>query len=310
MKLNVLEIAKNSTNIFYKLRWGSTIYCPRCASIHIYNKEAGKRHICADCGYRFSDTSNTIFHSSKLSLDKWLVAIYMFCNQSKGVSSYNLSRMIGVSQPSCWGMLKKLRESIKVDLKINDIGMMDEVYLGADWSKKPQREKFKHVKPLPSHLDPCLEKNWLRCEMMRAASADKIQILGISAYNNRYVSLQGYNTDITRSIVKSHITTKYDNVKEWVTDESTLYRFLDVEPQYTHHVCKHKENIYRSDEGYSSNRLEGVFSHLKRVWRGIYHHFSKKYSQSYLNEFCWRWSYFDEPVESRLNRLFEFLVAG
>lgn len=41
-------------------------------------------------------------------------------------------------------------------------------------------------------------------------------------------------------------------------------------------------NVYK--DGFSSNRFEGVFAHLKSMWRGIYHWFSKRYSQLYLVE--------------------------
>ena len=43
----------------------------------------GLNNICADCDHRFSDTSGTAFHSTKLPLAKWLIAIYMFCTLSK-----------------------------------------------------------------------------------------------------------------------------------------------------------------------------------------------------------------------------------
>ena len=49
---------------------------------------------------------------------------------------------------------------------------------------------------------------------------------------------------------------------------------------------------------------KNVFAHLKRMWRGTYHWFSKKYSQLYLNEFSWRWSNFDRPIEDRFEVLF------
>ena len=71
-----------------------------------------------------------------------------------------------------------------------------------------------------------------------------------------------------------------------------------------HSVCDHSKHLYISKDGYSSNRLEGVFAHLKRMWRGIYHWFSKKYSQLYLKEFSWRWSNFDRPIEDRFEVLF------
>lgn len=62
LKVNLGTITANADQIFHRLRWANGVACPECGSIHIYNPEAGKLHYCADCGSRFTDTSNTIFH--------------------------------------------------------------------------------------------------------------------------------------------------------------------------------------------------------------------------------------------------------
>ena len=147
MGLGLLYITSHSKEIFHRLRWGEIIACPRCGSVHIYNPDSGQLHICADCDNRFSDTSGTIFHSTKLPLVKWLMATYMFCSQSKGISSYNLARLISVSQPTAWRILTLLRLSIRHDLDPTSIAIIDEVYLGADWKRKPAKDKFKPPQP-------------------------------------------------------------------------------------------------------------------------------------------------------------------
>ena len=305
-KINLITIAENATEIFYRLRWGSQIYCPKCGSIHIYKPEAGKLHICADCDNRFSDTSGTAFHSTKLSLAKWLMAIYIFLTQSKGVSSCNLSRLIGVSQPTAWNMLMIIRTCLKIDLNLTDVGIIDEVYLGADWGKKPSKEKYKKLPPKPDNVDDSTEQIWIKHQFYRLASEDKIPILGISDYNSRSIVLEGFPSTFTRNVVRSHINANYDGVEEWVTDQSNLYKWITGDG-YMHHVCDHSKGIYRSEEGYSSNRIEGAFSHLKRVWKGVYHRFSKEYAQLYLNEFCYRWNGFEDDIYKRLKGLFELM---
>lgn len=310
MKLDLLYITQHSQEIFHRLRWGEIIACPECGSVHIYHPNPGQLHICADCDHRFSDTSGTAFHSTKLPLVKWLVAIYMFCTQSKGISSYNLARMISVSQPTAWRMLMILRVNIQHDLTMTDQAQMDEVYLGADWKKKPYKDKIKKCSP-PNpvwNLKGADLKKYYKSQMMRAASEDKLPILGISDNNSRSLVLHIYNSAPTIEAIKSQITEQYDEISHWITDQSKLYWWMDDLDHIRHSVCDHQHHLYRSKDGYSSNRLEGAFSHLKRMWRGIYHWFSKRYSQLYLNEFSWRWSNFDLSIESRFETLMGCLV--
>lgn len=310
MKLDLLYITQHSQEIFHRLRWGEIIACPECGSVHIYHPNPGQLHICADCDHRFSDTSGTAFHSTKLPLVKWLVAIYMFCTQSKGISSYNLARMISVSQPTAWRMLMILRVNIQHDLTMTDQAQMDEVYLGADWKKKPYKDKIKKCPP-PNpvwNLKGEDLRKYYKSQMMRAASEDKLPILGISDNNSRSLVLHIYNSAPTIEAIKSQITEQYDEITHWITDQSKLYWWMDDLDHLRHSVCDHQHHLYRSKDGYSSNRLEGAFSHLKRMWRGIYHWFSKRYSQLYLNEFSWRWSNFDLSTESRFETLMGCLV--
>ncbi len=308
MKLDLLYITQHSQEIFHRLRWGEIIACPECGSVHIYHPNPGQLHICADCDHRFSDTSGTAFHSTKLPLVKWLVAIYMFCTQSKGISSYNLARMISVSQPTAWRMLMILRVNIQHDLTMTDQAQMDEVYLGADWKKKSYKDKIKKCPPPNPVWNLRGEdlKKYYKSQMMRAASEDKLPILGISDNNSRSLVLHIYNSAPTIEAIKSQITEQYDEIFHWITDQSKLYWWMDDLDHLRHSVCDYQHHLYRSKDGYSSNRLEGAFSHLKRMWRGIYHWFSKRYSQLYLNEFSW--SNFDLSIESRFETLMGCLV--
>ena len=309
MKLDLLHITSHSAEIFHRLRWGEIIACPECGSIHVYNPNPGQLHICADCDNRFSDTSGTIFHSTKLPLVKWLVAIYMFCSQSKGISSYNLARLISVSQPTAWRILTLLRTSIKHDLDPTSIAIIDEVYIGADWKKKPAKDKFKKVTP-PNPVWNLQGKDlqkYYKSEMMRAASLDKIPVVGISDYNSRSLTLVPFTSTPTMESIKTHINNEYSEVSHWVSDQSKLYWWMD-DTDLTHSVCDHGSHLYISKDGYSSNRLEGAFAHLKRMYRGIYQWFSRKFAPAYLNEFSWRWSNFDLSIEERIEGLFGCLV--
>ena len=88
----------------------------------------------------------------------------------------------------------------------------------------------------------------------------------------------------------------YSCVSEFFTD--------DNQQMFQHEVCRHDKNRYKSENGYSSNRVESAFAHLKRMWRGTYQRWSRKYNQSYLNEFAWKYTHSSEKLITRLTMLF------
>ena len=319
-KVNLDSISRNATNIFYRLRWNGCIACPNCGSIHIYNPEANQHHICADCRYRFTDTSNTIFHSTKLPLSKWLYAIYFFVETTRGVSSYALARLIGVSQTTAWSMLMKIRTAIQHDIHLPDGAILDEVFIGADWKRIPSFKKYTKAGSPPSYYNlqgKDLDK-WYKSEFMRLAAEDKMPVLGISSPNERSLVLLSIPSSDRKSFVRDEISSRFKDViigihqkrPVIITDHGKCYscinEFLNYNnrPVFQHEVCRHDQNRYSSPNGFSSNRLEGSFAHLKRMWRGVYQRWSRKYNQSYLNEFAWRYTHGEDNLIDKLTRLF------
>lgn len=322
MKVNLTTIATNAPQIFHRLRWVNGIACPECGSTHIYNPEPGGSHICADCQNRFTDTSGTIFHSTKLPLSKWLFAIYFFAETTRGLSSYALARLIGVSQPTAWSMLMKIRQAIKHDIEIPEGAILDEVFLGADWKRIPAFKKFQKATP-PNpvwNLTGDDLKRYYKSEFFRLASADKMPVLGISSPYRRSLVLLSITTPDRKEFVRSHLSSRYGHLMETstpilntpviVTDQGACYRCVSEfknrtgAPLFQHEVCRHDQNKYSSKNGLSSNRLESSFAHLKRMWRGTYQRWSKKYNQSYLNEFAWRYTHRESSLLDRLYLLF------
>lgn len=323
MKINLDSISRNAHHIFYRLRWNGCIACPVCGSIHIYNPEANRQHICADCKHRFTDTSNTIFHSTKLPLSKWLYAIYFFVETTRGLSSYALSRLIGVSQTTAWSMLTKIRTAIKHDIHLPDGAILDEVFLGADWKRIPSFKKYQKATAPPAHFNlqgKDLDK-WYKSEFMRLASEDKMPVLGISSPFKRSLVLLSIPSSDRKSFVRSEINHRFKDIISRpvadtnpviITDHGKCYscinEFLDHNNRriFQHEVCRHDQNKYASPNGFSSNRLEGSFAHLKRMWRGTYQRWSRKYNQSYLNEFAWRYTHGLKTVHDKMSLLFQY----
>jgi transposase-like protein len=64
------------------------------------------------CRKQFTITTGTIFESSHIPLNKWLLAIFLVCGSEKRITGRQLCRMIGVSYRSTWFMMHRIREAI------------------------------------------------------------------------------------------------------------------------------------------------------------------------------------------------------
>lgn len=315
MEVTLQSIAENATEIFYQLRWNGEICCPVCGSVHIYNPECGKLHICADCKNRFSDTSGTIFHSTKLSMTKWLYAIYLFLTSSRGISSHSLARYIQVTQSTAWCMLMKMRMCLGRDIRFDseDQVAIDEVYIGAQWSYRPSYKKYQAAGEPKQHwnLNEKERMQWYKKRFYELAAEDKMPVLGLVSLRETKIRLVSIPSSDRQKCVKREINHCFEGIMQSmfvatptviVTDQSKLYDFLDDirdhnnRPKFNHQVCRHDLNKFKSKDGYSSNRLEAAFSHIKRAWRGVYCHWTRLYNQLYLDEFCFR---YNNPLSSK-----------
>ena len=132
------------------LRWPDGVTCPACEHKEHYWLASQKRWKCKDCGRQFSVKLNTIFEDSPISLDKWLVAIWMLANCRNGVSSYELARTVGVTQKSAWFMLHRIRLAMRSGSleKIGGSGSeveCDETHVGAVARNMHKDKKLRFV---------------------------------------------------------------------------------------------------------------------------------------------------------------------
>ena len=73
--------------------WPDGRACGRCGSVRTREASHAKMpYWCTDCRSYFSVKIGTVMQSSKLSLRKWAIAIYLMTTNLKGVSSVKLGR--------------------------------------------------------------------------------------------------------------------------------------------------------------------------------------------------------------------------
>ena len=108
--------------------------CPVCGRNDVTFIESRQKFQCKarHLQRQFSIKVGTIFEDSPISLDKWLLAVWMITNCKNGVSSYEIHRDIGVTQKTAWFMLHRIRLAMQGDVVENFGGEVevDETYIG------------------------------------------------------------------------------------------------------------------------------------------------------------------------------------
>ena len=83
-----------------------------------------------------------MFESSHVKLHMWLQAAYLMCSSKKGISSNQLSRVLGVGVKTAWFMSHRLRKAMAGGVLPamggeDEIVEIDETYIGDKGTKKP-----------------------------------------------------------------------------------------------------------------------------------------------------------------------------
>src|SRR5438477_7341895 len=117
------------------IRWpDGVVRCPTCSSDHVTYLASQRRWKCyaKHAKPQFSLKVGTIFEDSPLPLQKWLPALWLVTNSKNGISSYELARALGVTQPTAWFMLSRLRLALQSEHggKLNGEVEADETFIG------------------------------------------------------------------------------------------------------------------------------------------------------------------------------------
>src|SRR6266849_1342396 len=117
------------------MRWpDGVVRCPTCGSDRVSYLANQRRWKCYEDHPRkqFSLKIGTVFEDSPLGLEKWLPALWLVTNCKNGISSYELGKGLGVTQPTAWFMLSRLRLALQSRHggKMNGTIEADETYIG------------------------------------------------------------------------------------------------------------------------------------------------------------------------------------
>jgi transposase-like protein len=107
-----------------------------------------------DCHKQFSVKTGSVFEDSPLPLDKWLTAVWLIVNCKNGISSYEISRDLEVTQKSAWFMLHRIRLALRKG-NWNKLGgedggpvEVDETFIGPKPQAMHRSRRLKMQNPL------------------------------------------------------------------------------------------------------------------------------------------------------------------
>src|SRR5437763_16296055 len=97
--LNANPTEQDCIDYFEEIRWKGKPTSPHDPTSKVYKLADGK-YKCKNTNRRFTVITKSIFSSTKLPLKKWFQALATFSSHKKGISSHQLGRDIGITQPS------------------------------------------------------------------------------------------------------------------------------------------------------------------------------------------------------------------
>lgn len=78
-------------------RWPNGFICPSCGNKNYCILKTKRLYQCNSCNRQTSITAGTMFHSTKLPLRTWFLAIHFMTQSKNGISQLELARQVGVS---------------------------------------------------------------------------------------------------------------------------------------------------------------------------------------------------------------------
>jgi transposase-like protein len=202
---------------------------------------------------------------SPVSLDKWLMAMWMVVNCKNGVSSYEIHRAIGVTQKTAWFLNHRIRLAFGMEPpeKLSGHVEADETFIGGKARNMHASKRERRI--------------------TGTGGKDKTAVMGILERGGKVRATVIPNRK--KSALQAEVRKHVEAGSALYTDALQSYNGLD---EFEHQVVDHA--VQYVDGKIHTNGLENFWSLLKRSINGSYVSVEPFHLFRYLDEQVYRYN--------------------
>ncbi|MCF8234002.1 MAG: transposase [Bacteroidales bacterium] len=110
-------------------KWQDGFVCRNCGHDNYCKGKSPHSRRCTRCKHEESATAHTIFHNSRIPLQKAFMIISMICDKPE-ISSYKISDALNIRQMTCWKFKKKITTCMEQQLDLSDYEKLKKLMSG------------------------------------------------------------------------------------------------------------------------------------------------------------------------------------
>jgi transposase-like protein len=101
-----------------RMRWAGKPVCPLCDRKNSTPIKHEHRHHCNVCNFNFSVTAKTVFHGTRLPLQKWFLSIYEKIMSSEQPTARALAGIIDVDKNTANKLSRRIDNAMARDFRL------------------------------------------------------------------------------------------------------------------------------------------------------------------------------------------------